>query len=804
MVSELMIPIISQHDVFIDIDIGPLVQGKVEILDPVSNNPLNVYTYTDDEYVIAANPVILDVEGRPEQTIFSDRLSYLRVYAFKGYDENSHPIYQFIRDYYAGHNAQSEVTNNVIGMEALKDVDPAYNSQVTVVGYHNQFDCEPRTYIWDENSTLDADNGYVVASDVSDTGRWILQFDGPYIPSSYYGVYPGHTANINALATFIEQIHGKATAPGIFMIPGNYGDVSLITTKKVLLFSNTQISSVYCSWIDVKGKPSTWIGNIFPSDTSCPVYSSWYKHARSFWGNSSRVKHTDGRNWINNDIVANMTNQNVTFVTHQGTKLTTNTGDYKLVFNNCDIIGDYGFLDKDSTCRFINMEMSDKFYNSNAITSANIEFSTVSGQQVKLVLDHFAKVENYAALLYKTGETSIDMGNIYCGRTVAIDLSEYTTIRNLDANMATVGKANGSAVTIKDSTVSNLTIQNTNVSLNNSNVRITSFPQNFAQLNVGNGSTVQGGFTLTKGAVTCVDSTWGMAINEVTDNTTLSPSIVFRKSTITGITIQTKNIQVYDSRLNNAIVKIYPYKNNDKYWLFGRFERNDITNSDNPSIQFTMLSGDNLCKDCWWDFRMIGNDFQGNALGVTCPYWTVGTVSNVVMFIARDHANGGFIVKQNTGNCPKCADFKDVLQANGQYSFNTNLDYWCSDNVPIKVLATSQPVRIWCVYWGNGIGSTQGAMRYEHAIKGMISVGRTWKNIGSTLNVNGKPLYGWNDFWISNASFGYYNVDASYTGPKTQEELNDWFAARICQYVDSDSDVIGRDQDLDNICYIIG
>ena len=33
-------------------------------------------------------------------------------------------------------NAQSEVTNNVIGIEALKDVDPAYNTQVTVVGYH--------------------------------------------------------------------------------------------------------------------------------------------------------------------------------------------------------------------------------------------------------------------------------------------------------------------------------------------------------------------------------------------------------------------------------------------------------------------------------------------------------------------------------------------------------------------------------------------------------------------------------------------------------------------------------------------
>ena len=49
--------VISQHDIFVDIDIGPLVNGKVEVYDPVSNNLLNVYTYSDDEYAVVANPL---------------------------------------------------------------------------------------------------------------------------------------------------------------------------------------------------------------------------------------------------------------------------------------------------------------------------------------------------------------------------------------------------------------------------------------------------------------------------------------------------------------------------------------------------------------------------------------------------------------------------------------------------------------------------------------------------------------------------------------------------------------------------
>ena len=221
-----------------------------------------------------------------------------------------------------------------------------------------------RTYVWDENCTLDQDGGYVIGSNVSDSGRWILSFDGMYIPSSYYGVYPGSISNMNALLTYVEEIKGKKTAPGIYFIPGHYQTTGwLNTTKKLLISSNSQFDNgISCSWVDVKGKPTTWIGDIMPSDSSCPVHSCWYKNAKSWWSCASRQKYCDGKNWTNNQIISNIGNTSVTFYTDGSGALNTDTGNYYLVFNMCRVVGPGSFLQRDSKCRFVNMPFSDRYY----------------------------------------------------------------------------------------------------------------------------------------------------------------------------------------------------------------------------------------------------------------------------------------------------------------------------------------------------------------------------------------------------------------------------------------------------------
>ena len=227
-------PIINEQDLFLDINLQPLVNGKVEVLDPVSTNPLELWTYSDDEYTVATNPIRLDVEGRAPQTYFSDRLSYVRVYAYNGLDEDRHEIFEFVRDYICGEDEASESRDYVTGMESLRDLDPSVNSSVNVIGYFNAYDCPLRTYVWDPNCNQDVDNGYIVGSNVSDTGRWILLFDGEYLPSSYYGVYPGSEGNLSALASYPDKVGAslKPTAPGIWFVPGSYS--STFTTLKKL------------------------------------------------------------------------------------------------------------------------------------------------------------------------------------------------------------------------------------------------------------------------------------------------------------------------------------------------------------------------------------------------------------------------------------------------------------------------------------------------------------------------------------------------------------------------------------------
>ena len=168
-------------------------------------------------------------------------------------------------------------------------------------------------------------------------GRWILSFDGMYIPSSYYGVYPGSISNMNALMTLCREIKGKKTAPGIYFIPGHYRiQAGSILQRNCLFQPITQFDNgISCSWVDVKGKPTTWIGDIMPSDSNCPVHSCWYKNARSWWGCASRQKYCDGKNWTNNQIISNIGNTSVTFYTDGSGALNTDTRVAIILYLTC-------------------------------------------------------------------------------------------------------------------------------------------------------------------------------------------------------------------------------------------------------------------------------------------------------------------------------------------------------------------------------------------------------------------------------------------------------------------------------------
>jgi hypothetical protein len=633
------IPVINQNERFLDIDGEPLVRGKVEVLDPVSNNPLTIWTYSDDEYTVEANPVILDVEGRVPYTTFCDRIVYIRVYKYLGLDEWNKPMYEFVRDYYAGQNENTESREYVIGISALKNLDPSANSSVNVLGYYTAYDCGMRTYVWDENCTLDQDGGYVIGSNVSDSGRWILSFDGMYIPSSYYGVYPGSISNMNALLTYVDEIKGKKTAPGIYFIPGHYQTTGwLNTTKKLLISSNSQFDNgISCSWVDVKGKPTTWIGDIQPTDSNCPVHSCWYKNARSWWGCASRQKYCDGKNWTNNQLTGGITNTAVTFYTDGSGALNTDTGSYYLVFNMCRVVGPGSLLQRDSKCRFINMPFSDRYYLNHAIYPENIEFTNLSGQECTFDADDFIDVANMAKVAYKNGVTELNFKN----RSVAtVDATEYVSVKNGTINTLTFGKNDAIQETLKNVTVSNSLVYNgKSLNLVNSTVRLSSFP-NLNSIYVNDNSTVRSGWTLNRGLISCNDSTWQM-------DTSKDVTASFNDSVITS-TVRSKWIAIYNSRISSGVIQVYPYTESSpsSHYEFRCILENNTFDTD---VAFVPDGLNNI----YWNVKITNNSFNGSQ-GLTCPYWIdITTAKRAIAAYTTSGVVHHVDYAGNRGNCPK-------------------------------------------------------------------------------------------------------------------------------------------------------
>lgn len=629
-------PIINQNERFLDIDEKQLVNGKVEILDPVSTNPLTIWSYSEDEYTVMTNPVILDVEGRAPHTVFCDRIAYIRVYKYLGLDEYNQPMFEFVRDYYAGENENTESREYVIGMTAMKNLDPSVNSSVNVLGYYQLGDCGLRTYVWDPNSTLDADNGYVVASNVDFSGRWILQFDGPYIPSTYYGVDPQHISNAPALMTYAEQISGKKTAPGIYFVPGHYqNQIWWNTTKKVLLSSNSQFDTgIICSWVDVKGKPSTWIGDISVTDSSCPVHSSWYKSAKAFWDSRSRYKYADGKNWTDNVLTANSVQTKVHFY-GADQALTTDTNGNMIRFDSCTFEGT-GFLTSAMNCGFVNCEFSDNYYLNASIDPSKITFSNLSGQQPTIVPRHFKNPNNVAKVASKITDV-LDLDGLSCTGTV--DATAYKEIRNGTFSSLTFGNNDSNPYTLRRVTVSDsLAFNGKNLYSVNSDIKLTAFP-NITFFGVTDNSTIRPGWTLTSGTVNCIDSTWAM-------DTAKTVQVSMTDSVITG-TVRSNYMAIYNSRVTTGKIEVYPRTNNSPsaHYEYRFTTENSVFDTD---IDFVH---DNLW-DIYFQVNICNNVFNGQK-GITCPYWTDVTTSKRTICnkpaVGLEHR---LKYEGNTGNCP--------------------------------------------------------------------------------------------------------------------------------------------------------
>ncbi len=742
MASSTMYPFLTQSELVLDNDQKIIPGAKIEVFDPVSNNHVNIYTYdsANDQYVIAQNPVYLDNLSRAQNSYFSDRLVLCMLYKYRG--DFSDPLsdddtenWQYVRNWLGSFSTKTIDDGNIVtGLSGLKAADTDRGS-VTVVGYWTGDDCEARTYVWVSTSVATPDNGYIVKSDNSDTGRWILQFDGEYLPSTYYGVYPGKEANMNALLTFPAAIGSQWTAPGVYFKKGAYNasTTALTTSKKVLVDADTQFTRTsftvadvnvighanhgVCDWIisDVEGYTSTKT-----------VHSSWFRTIKGFWKSKARTLIIDQYNHFTNSTIDDpitIYKQNIVGNSYLSA-LYTGTG--RLNINECSITGQGMFRINYDKISFYSMEIKSEWFvatSGYSTVGTNLIFSDSDNI---IDLSNFRKTpadsEFYRAIQQSRGATSLDLQN----RSIAGFTNTFSYIKNLSL---TSGQSinitnNNASVTLDHVLGGYINVTGTNVTLHVKNGSIVNIIgiDNVSVLNV-NDSTAGSQTTFidaSKTQLTAYNSTITATLAQSSANTTTRGKdikLIDSNLSRTGANHSVcGKIQMKNTKVNQAMF-FYPFLDGENhYWLWTEFQGCEFAGD--CRLRYELLDFANQGATVHHirpAIRLDSNKFStSDPYGITMPMWTFNDATGNYPFLDPSWQVGGCYYRGNSGNCPKTWDSYFCLS-----NMNTSSDY---DAVTGGYVTKSYNHRIWFITY-NGTYTIGSALLEERGRGKAFTVG---------------------------------------------------------------------------------
>ena len=646
--ATLYFPIIKQNDVFV-------AKGKIEVLDPVSTNFTDVYTYnaTDDSYTVVNNPIYLNGEGRSEHTYFVKQLAYLRLYKYLGNfsdprtdDESAN--WQFVRDWFNSIELKSSTGSNldVYGLYGLMNADTSLGT-VDVVGYWTDDDCEKRTYVWDKTCTAQPDAGYVVQSNSTEEGRWILKFDGEYLPSTYYGVYPGHEENVNALLTYPSVVGSNEliTAPGVYFVSGDYkaSSVALVTEKKLLIdnvssFTRSSITSSNEITV-IGGATNHYITDLYGVKKA---HSSWYKSLQGFIDSGAKeLIFDESNNFTQSPVLTkNTTLHNVHLVNNTNMYAGwIGFGTYTLTLDRCTV-DDHLFYPSTSRIFFQNMLVTDRYFY--APTVKNMDISRINCDDFNFNLCNFDNAAIYLKWMYQKGNTDIDMQ----GRIVS-DIDFAPSLIGLHNCLFNTLTLNDSSKSVFLENCQGILRSVNSANLHIYNCRLT-LDTNLSLAHGGilhiNESVITGTGNIQAGAdfalliehstvepsITCPNVT----------NTNAQPYDVIVKSSTVG-DIELKKLEMTNSKATT--IKIYGSAGNTIGNV--KLENNVI---DDFGF-FTVTNFESTVNNCVFvNTRIVNNTFNNS---FTCPFYVTDSVSNKYEFISRTGAHD-FLYRGNNGQCP--------------------------------------------------------------------------------------------------------------------------------------------------------
>jgi len=605
--------------------------------------------------------------------------------------------------------------------------------------------------VWDGASQNTEDGGYVIGSDVSDSGKWILLWDDEVMPSSVYGVKAGQTEGNIPLLLGYPAVVGSfqlATAPVVRFLPGIYTSSTTWATDKELVFDMGATftgASFSVPRARVLGLPSTYVADFVFTGSDAEAHSSWFRTVTGFWACGAPRLVIDKENHFADLTLRGKPDIEKAVIT--GTAripMTYINGNY-LTFTRCAFAAKEIFSPVSDFVRFAGMRWNDSLWNDSA--ASHYDFGRVSqGHHIEFLssgantidLDDFGNAMIYLMVL----ESNIDVNP---GMSTVLDLEGRS-----------LGSFSSSHFTV---------LKNAHVT---GNINLSGAPSGFRMDNVTCDGSVNGGinpvvkdcilrwglewtgtFTsedseISGNAVTGVHDIiftggrWRKSILNATDNLTNTGTILFRDAVLDGVNAQihTKNLNLIRCGVYNQKIELYPYYDagGSRFLFNTRIEHSEI-NGDTPVAYKIFHDLGDGCKDCVLACTWIGNSWFGNEKGLTMEFWADSSVYSQVL--SRD---AHYVVYSgNSGNCPleawhgdadpvswsQCAFYPADGDAPLTNFYRANIDMRCCPNwnKPNAVHGTTYGAWISPAYQISGGATTKGYLSATNPMPSYLGYG---------------------------------------------------------------------------------
>lgn len=662
------------NEPYIGRDTGKPVEGRLTVYEIHTDIKAKTYTIEGNNgFVEAPNPVLLH-GGMPDDSLFVELGLYgLKIERYTGPEgqmsaESPDEYFEQIDYLEAGmdFDPQASSANVVDTIGDLENADPALKF-VTVLWHDTAGDCIPRQYFWDAGAQDNIDGGYVVGSEVSDTGRWILLWADEILPCTVYGVTPSNISNLNLLLNYPDTVGSLhlVTAPCVRFVSGTYTPNFTYATDKELVFDGDAkftAATFQCPRARVMGNQPSFIADFEFSAHDAEAHSSWFRTLQGFWHCGAKFLFCDSTNYFTSTLLT--TNVSLADKVVIGNGRLPNTyanGVYFVVGANTSISGrifsSADFVAITSTGWGDGIFATTGTWDPGLISAGHhIQFSNVPDLDLFENADRWVKTmverrERFNSTVWS--DFTLDLQN---RRLDNLAPGKFTEIRNGTFNRLTIHNS-GADITLRNVTASDFILSCRYISIYDSDVSFSMEPSISALW--GYDSRINSSMIWYSPSVQCIfERCWiGIVFNRVTNNEHTEALLSFTECQFQhNVGATTKNLEMYRCKTDNGAFKIYPYKSGDNYYLKAVLIGNNF-NSAYP-VEFTKI--DTLdgrfqeeCYDCILQWNIVGNTFVGNTEGLRMRYWQYRTGSYYTRtFVKMGSGIHSITYEGNVGNCP--------------------------------------------------------------------------------------------------------------------------------------------------------